>query len=200
MYQADFWNERFDGKQYAYGESPNDFVKKEIAKLKPGKALCPAEGEGRNAVYLASLGWEVTAFDISSSGKQKALNLASQNGVTIDYKLLSYTELAEENEYDLVVAVFNHMIPEHRKKVHQAYVKSLKSEGIMLLEGFHTSQLGLSSGGPKDLSMLLDEEIVLDDFKELEPLKIVTISRILNEGPFHQGEANVIQFTGKRVK
>ncbi len=84
----DFWNVRYSEEIYAYGTAPNVFFSSELKKLPPGKALFPAEGEGRNAVYAATCGWNVIAFDQSEAGKEKALQLAAKKGVEIDYAVL----------------------------------------------------------------------------------------------------------------
>ena len=83
----EFWNERYAEKEYVYGKAPNKYFKEKIDEIKPGKILFPAEGEGRNAIYAASKDWEVSAFDISEKGKEKALKLSEEEGVHIDYKV-----------------------------------------------------------------------------------------------------------------
>ena len=192
----DFWNERFSYETYAYGVSPNDFLRKEAEKLKLGQVLLPAEGEGRNAVYLASRGWNVRAFDISEEGRTKAKKLASKHGVKVNYKLMSYLDVKYENNFDLVVCIFNHVLPEHRKEVFGKYIKSLKPGGRIILEGFHKTQLGMSSGGPKREDMLFSEEMIRGDFAGIKIERLNILSRELDEGEFHQGKANVLQMTG----
>ena len=109
---------------------------------------------------------------------------------------MSYTEINFENKFDLVVCIFNHMLPEHRKEVHGKYFKSLKPGGRIILEGFHKTQLGLSSGGPKRDDMLFSEEMIREDFAGMNIERLNIISRELDEGKFHQGTANVLQMTG----
>src|SRR6187401_2388274 len=81
------WDDRFSQEGFAYGEQPNNYLKEQLEKLNAGTILFPAEGEGRNAVFAAKLGWKVSAFDISAEGKNKALRLAQANNVTIDYQV-----------------------------------------------------------------------------------------------------------------
>ena len=81
------WNERYSNDEFAYGELPNNYLKEQLEKLAPGTILFPAEGEGRNAVFAAKLGWKVAAFDISNEGKNKAIKLAEKNKVEIDYQV-----------------------------------------------------------------------------------------------------------------
>src|SRR5680860_1842183 len=88
----DFWNERYGIEEYVYGTEPNQFYKELLKKLSPGKILFPAEGEGRNAVFAAQNGWDVTAFDSSTEGKKKAEKLAAAKGVSVKYIIcLLYT-------------------------------------------------------------------------------------------------------------
>src|SRR6184192_625994 len=81
------WNERYHNDEFAFGKEPNEFLKEQLKALNVGTILFPAEGEGRNAVFAAKLGWKVFAFDISVEGKKKAERLAEANHVTIDYKV-----------------------------------------------------------------------------------------------------------------
>ena len=90
----DFWNSRYSEKEFAYGTDPNEFFKEQIDKIIPGRAIFLGEGEGRNAVYAAKLGWQVDAVDFSSSAKDKALKLAKENNVKINYVV------SDLNDYD----------------------------------------------------------------------------------------------------
>ena len=92
------WNERYSKEEFAYGEQPNNYLKEQLQRLNTGKILCAAEGEGRNAVFAAKLGWEVSAFDISIEGKNKAMQLAKQNNVTIDYQVGELPALSYDKE------------------------------------------------------------------------------------------------------
>lgn len=74
----DFWNERYNREEYVYGEAPNEYFRQQLQTLTPGSILMPLEGEGRNGVYAAGLGWQVDAFDMSTEGKRKALQLAKK--------------------------------------------------------------------------------------------------------------------------
>lgn len=194
----DFWDERYAEASYAYGKEPNEFLKQYIAQLSPGRALFPAEGEGRNAVYAASLGWETDAFDTSEKGRSKALQLSAEKSVKLNYNLLSYSEFEGAGDYDLVAVIFNHMPPSERSRVHREYVKALKPGGILVLEAFTPRQLPLKSGGPKIPDMLYDQKILLDDFQELTVVRMEETQRVLSEGPFHNGPAELIQFIGKK--
>ncbi|MCB9245463.1 MAG: class I SAM-dependent methyltransferase [Flavobacteriales bacterium] len=193
-----FWDERYSGAEYAYGKEPNEFFSGYIAQLIPGKAIFPAEGEGRNAVHAASLGWDVHAFDTSIMGRTKALDLAEELGVRISYEILGYEQFTGNGDYDLVVAIFNHMPPQIRANVHKQYIKALKPGGILLLEAFAPNQMPLQSGGPKDPDMLYTSAMLRQDFNELELISLTETSRMLNEGPYHSGKAELIQYVGRK--
>lgn len=194
-----FWNERYSTNDYAYGENANEFVKQELLKLQPGKILFPAEGEGRNAVYAATLGWQVSAFDPSTEGQKKAKQLAAKNKVELDYQIAGY-ENAEypEGFFDCIVLVFAHMPSAVRTKHHQKLLRFLKPGGKIILEGFSKEQIDRNTGGPRSLDFLFSKEELDHDFNSLSEKNIVETDTSLDEGPFHQGTASVIRVTGVR--
>ena len=156
-----FWNERFGAEEYAYGIEPNQYFKQELERLTPGKILLPGEGEGRNAVFAAKSGWEVTAFDPSSEGKKKALKLAQKNNVKIDYLLDNYDGIQfESNEFDCVVLIFTHMPKQKRNEYHKKLTSFLKPGGILILEGFSKEQINNNTGGPRNVDMLFSKDEV----------------------------------------
>ena len=118
------WNQRYAEKGYAYGKEPNKFLEEQLAKIPvEGKALFAAEGEGRNAVHAAKLRWDVTAFDLSESGKMKALLLAEEENVSINYLVENLQNLDfKSNEFDLLVLIYAHfsaaLKTEFHKKLH----------------------------------------------------------------------------------
>lgn len=194
---TEFWNERFGSEEYAYGTEPNQFYKEQLGKLVPGKILFPAEGEGRNAVYAATRGWLVTAFDPSIEGKRKAELLAQKNKVSINYLIDNYEFVDFPAEsFDCIVLIFAHMHPLKRKEYHQKLATFLKPEGILILEGFSKNQISNNSGGPRDINMLFSKEELKSDFGSFSELKINEDDALLNEGPFHNGIASVIRVSG----
>lgn len=192
-----FWNERYKTIDYAYGIEPNSFLKNQLMNMIPGKILFPAEGEGRNAVYAATKGWQVTAFDQSIEGKRKADLLALQKGVKIEYKIdnFEFVEFPLES-FDCVALVFAHINPVKRKEYHKKLISFLKPGGKLILEGFSKNQINNNSGGPRDIDMLFSEKEMENDFGSLSKLDISEEEVILNEGTFHQGLASVIRVTG----
>jgi len=194
---TDFWNERYATEEYAYGTEPNRFFKENLEQLVPGKILFPAEGEGRNAVFAAKLGWQVSAFDPSIEGKRKAEKLALENGISIIYQTDNYESVSfPANYFDCIVLVFAHMHPLIRNEYHKKLMSFLKPGGVLILEGFSKKQISRNSGGPRDIDMLFSKEELQSDFDSFSKLTITETDYCLNEGPFHQGMASVIRTLG----
>lgn len=194
-----FWDERFSAGAFAYGTEPNAFLKKQLENLPAGNALFPCEGEGRNAVYTASLGWEVEAFDFSISGRNKALMLANRQDVPLHYGISKAEDAQYPNEsFDLIALIFAHFPPTERRLLHQKCIAWLKPGGRIILESFRPEQLEMkrSSGGPKVPEMLYTREMLSEDFAGLEIEILETPSVFLDEGEFHHGDAEVIRFVG----
>ncbi len=195
----EFWNERFASPEYVYGIAPNAFFKEQLDRLPPGKILMPADGEGRNGVYAATRGWEVVARDISEEGKKKAEKLAATNKVTLEYQIGDFEEmLLQPGYFDCVGLIFAHFQVGKRALFHKKIVEALKPGGFVILEGFHKTQLGNPSGGPKELGLLFSEEELKSDFSGLSELQIIRQELILHEGAFHEGVASVIRLTGRK--
>jgi cyclopropane fatty-acyl-phospholipid synthase-like methyltransferase len=193
----EFWNERYSAVEYAYGEAPNQFVVQELSKLKPGEILFPAEGEGRNAVYAATHGWQVTAFDPSTEGKKKADQLAKKHKVEIDYKIDTYENVNFPVEkFDCIIFIYAHMPPLKRNIYHNKLMAFLKTGGTLILEGFSKKQIDRVTGGPRNVEMLFSEEELQNDFSDFSELDISEKEVLLNEGPFHRGIASVIRVKG----
>jgi SAM-dependent methyltransferase len=190
------WDERYARQEYIYGTEPNKFLKEQLSLLKPGRILFPAEGEGRNAVFAASMGWETDAFDQSVEGQRKAIKLATHRGVSVDYYIQSLNDWnPEPDQYDCIALIFVHLPEGLRQQVHNAVIRSLKPGGTLLLEAFTLNQLPRTSGGPKTAELLFTRELIVSDFKELIFTEFAETQTTLNEGPLHQGLADVIQLT-----
>ena len=195
-----FWNTRYSEQKFAYGTKPNEFLKEQIEMLKTGKALFLGEGEGRNAVYASKIGWEVDAVDFSSSAKIKALKLAEENKVTINYEVCDLTDYKfKENYYDLVVMIFVHLPLDLRRKVFNKSIQSLKQNGKIIIEAFGKDQINNSSGGPSSLDLLCSENDILDLVNEMKTLLIESKAIELDEGEYHKGKADVIRYVGVKA-
>ena len=196
----DFWNKRYSEPEFAYGTKPNEFLKEQIAKLNPGTALFLGEGEGRNAVYAAKLGWQVDAVDFSSSAKEKALRLAKENNVTINYAVNDFDQYQfAKNQYDLVVMIFLHLPMGTNQIIFQGSISSLKTNGKLIIESFSKEQINNSSGGPKDIELLFSEKALLKLVLELKTELVESKTIHLDEGNYHKGQANVIRYVGVKV-
>jgi 2-polyprenyl-3-methyl-5-hydroxy-6-metoxy-1,4-benzoquinol methylase len=196
----EFWDKRYSEENFAYGTEPNLYFKQKIDELKPGKLILPGEGQGRNAVYAAKRGWQVTAIDLSSAAKQRALKLAEENNVEIEYCVTPLEDFnSRENEYDASALVFTHFPPETRNKIHSLIIKSLKSGGILIIESFSKKQISNTSGGPKELLKLYTLDDLLNDFKEMEILESYETQTNLDEGTYHRGKADVIRMVVKKT-
>ena len=197
----EMWDQRYAGEEYVYGTLPNLFFKEKIEGISPGKLILPAEGEGRNAVFAAGLGWQVTAVDFSEEAKKKALKLAGLNDVALTYNVDDFTRMDFGKElYDAAGLIYAHISPDHRQEVHRKIARSLKPGGYLILEAFNKNQINNSSGGPKSLEMLYSITMLLDDFKDLDILHLEENNVVLDQGGFHQGDAAIIRFYGQKRK
>ncbi len=191
----EFWNERYAQNLSVYGIEPNVFFKEQLQSIKPGKLLLPAEGEGRNALYAASIGWNVTAFDYSEVAKAKTLERAASLGIaTITYNIsdLSLIELPQE-EFDAVALIYVHLPVDIRKQLNKQCIQSLKKGGTLILEAFSKDQLYYASGGPKDTALLYSLDVLTEDFSGMKIVQIQEVVTTLHEGAFHEGPASVVR-------
>jgi 2-polyprenyl-3-methyl-5-hydroxy-6-metoxy-1,4-benzoquinol methylase len=193
----EFWDERFSAEEYIYGEEPSEYFRQFIDGMKPGRVLIPGAGEGRDAVYAAKLGWEVHAFDQSSSGRNKALKLAKKHHVEINYVVADAADYDPgKNKFDLIAMVFFHLPPEFRSNFHNKLIQWLKPGGKVLVEAFHLRQMNNHSGGPKDPDLLITARQLAGDFRLLEITENRELTVELNEGTHHNGKAEVVRFAG----
>lgn len=194
MVMKDFWNQRYSEDEWVYGKSPNAFFKEQLDGIPPGKIILPAEGEGRNAVYAAGLGWDVTALDYSEAAREKALRLANKAGLSIDYKVvdLSVARLPSST-YDAAAFIFVHLPRSVIQEAYRAVIDSLKPGAGIILEVYAEKQLGRSSGGPKDIRVLYTEEKVRKLLEGTQIEYLEECETVLDEGPYHQGKAMVIR-------
>lgn len=196
----DKWDKKFGSKDYFYGTEPNAFVKEQLQKLKQGKVLFLAEGEGRNSVYAAKLGWEVDAVDFSISGKKKAEQLAAENNVKINYLICDLNKFEfKDNYYDVIVNTFFHTTEESRISIHSKVKSSLKSGGKYILEAFDKDQIKRNTGGPKNIELLYSLEEINNDFHDYDFIHFSKEEIKLREGNGHEGHAIVIRFVGEKI-
>ena len=198
------WDERYSSEDFAYGENPNVFLKETMPQFNTGKALFAAEGEGRNAVFAACLGWDVSAFDLSEFGKMKAEKLAKKNQVSIDYTVGDIQTLAYDvNSFDALVMIYAHFPSSIKSKCHQQLISYLKPGGIIIFEAFSKNHINYNTanpkvGGPKDIDQLYSIEEIKKDFQGFEIIELIETEVELSEGSFHIGLGSVIRFIGRK--
>jgi len=200
----EFWNQRYRADAYAYGESPNVWFRSRLENMSPGRILLPADGEGRNGVFAAFLGWEVVSFDISEEGRKKALRLAEKMRVSIDYQIAGVDDFtADLASFDVVALIYAHFPSTMRRDWHRRLEGLLKPGGLVLLEAFSMSHLTYvegnpSIGGPRDPGMLYTLRDIEQDFSGSDRLEGIETEAELSEGNFHVGRGHVVRFVGRR--
>jgi SAM-dependent methyltransferase len=194
------WDERYSSEQFAYGKEPNDFLREVVDRLPVGRTLCLAEGEGRNAVFLATRGHDVTAVDMSLVGLEKANRLAEERDVTIE---TVHADLADfsiiPEDWDVIVSIFAHLPPALRRQVHQEVVAGLRPGGIFLLEAYTPEQLRYGTGGPPVEEMMMTLRNLEQELDGLEWLHAKELVREVHEGEFHHGDGAVVQLIGRKL-
>ncbi|MBM9592145.1 class I SAM-dependent methyltransferase [Leptospira sp. 201903075] len=198
------WDERYSREEFAYGESPNQYLKEQLDKLKTGSILFPAEGEGRNAVYAAKIGWKTFAFDISVEGQKKAKLFAEKNKVSIDYQVGGIESLGyKPNQFDVIALIYAHFPAAVKSQYHQILDRLLKPNGYIIFEAFskrHIDYLAKDEkmGGPKEIDMLFSIEEIQSDFPNYHVIELKEAEVDLKEGEFHNGTGSVIRFVGQK--
>lgn len=195
---TDFWNDRYAQSGYVYGNEPNAFFKQTIDKLPVGSVLIPAAGQGRDAVYAASLGWEVDAFDLSDEGQKKALELAAQKNVRINFEVINALDFKTDKQYDLIALIYFHLAPSARATFYKRMADRLKPNGTLIVEAFNPLQAGGSSGGPQDPALLISKDDLTGYFPTFECLLNEYFVEDKNEGAGHIGAANIVKYVGRR--
>ncbi|HMP89822.1 MAG TPA: class I SAM-dependent methyltransferase [Kiritimatiellia bacterium] len=198
-HDATLWDQRFSHPEPAYGDQPSLFLVEHAHLFKPDqRVFVPADGEGRNGLWLARRGLDVTCVDLSAIGLNKIQSTADREQLRVQtLRKDLFTWDWPKARYDHIVAVYFHMTPEHRKRIHRAMCDALVPGGYIFLEAFHKDQFGLKSGGPRDPSMLFDQEMLRDDFGQM---KIEVLQRVeirLKEGRLHQGPAVLMRMLAR---
>ncbi len=194
-----FWNDRYASTEYVYGKAPNIFFKEQIQLLQPGSLFIPGAGEGRDAVYAATLGWQVMALDQSMEGKRKALQLAIEQDVSIGYEVMDIQDYDFSSpRFDAIALIYFHLPSALREKIYPQLADLLNPGGTLILEAFHPLQLNYLSGGPKEKDMLICADDLKRSFAKLDFLDLTETEITLEEGPFHQGPAYVTRLTARK--
>lgn len=195
------WDQRYDRTDYYYGTAPNTFLENQAQRLPPkAKVLCLAEGEGRNAVFLATKGFQVTAVDSSKVGLAKLQKLAQQNKVhieTICDDLQTFS--LGENKWDGIISIWCHLPKALRSKLHSQINDALKNDGYFILEAYTPEQLQYKTGGPQDPEMMPTSEILESELSGLKIISNMEIKRAITEGVGHEGMSAVVQLVAQKA-
>lgn len=193
----DRWEKRYGtSDDYVYGTAPNDFLKEVVAELTPGRALCLADGEGRNGVYLAQLGHTVTSVDLTAAGSAKTLRLADNHNV----ELVAVTaDLADYDlgagDWDLIVSIFAHTVPDTRRHIHARIANALAPGGLFVLEAYTPDQVGRGTGGPQQPELTMTLDGLREELTNMHLVSGRETVRSVIEGPGHTGDGAVVQVT-----
>ncbi len=193
------WEQRYAGGAYLYGTEPNDFLRDTLQRLPRGDVLCLAEGEGRNAVFLAQSGYAVSSVDLAAAGVRKTRRLAERNGVSVAAVAgdLSTFDLGRAR-WDLIVSIFAHMPAAVRRDLHARVVGALRPGGVFLLEAYTPGQVGRGTGGPPSAELTMTLADLRDELAPLEILHGVELEREVREGTGHTGLGAVVQVIARK--
>ncbi|MFI5399447.1 MAG: class I SAM-dependent methyltransferase [SAR324 cluster bacterium] len=208
------WDQRYGTDEFFYGTDPNDFLRENARLIRPGvvarpggrkpeaqtaDVLCLAEGEGRNAVYLAGLGFRVTAVDGSPVGLAKMQRLAQSRGVQVagihsDLAGFAIAPLA----WDAIVSIWCHIPAPLRARLYRETVAGLRPGGTLILEAYHPRQLEFRTGGPPTADLMVTLDALRPELAGLDLVVAQEIERVVQEGKGHHGRSAVVQVVGRK--
>ena len=196
----EMWNKRFSTPDYVFGEEPNAFLVSQSARLGKGHALALADGEGRNSVWLAQQGFTVDAFDFSAPAIEKANALAAKHGVNVNFNCSAWQAFDWKTaNYDLVAGIFfQFATPDERTQLFEKIKQSLKTGGVVLIQGYGRNQLSYNTGGPGKLDHLYDEDLLRQAFAGFDIQVCETYETIIHEGAGHSGMSALVGFVARK--
>jgi len=201
MSEFDRWEGRFAAEEYVFGTAANHFLSQQAKHLVAGaKAISIADGEGRNGVWLAEQGLQVTAQDFSPTAQNKARKLAQTRGVDLTFELSDLTKRRwEPDTYDVVVGIFFQFLsPVDRATVFRGICDTLKPGGLLLIEGYGPKQLEYGTGGPKILENLYTEDMLREAFDVFTDLSVIAYDEEVSEGAGHHGLSALVDVIGRK--
>jgi SAM-dependent methyltransferase len=172
------WNRRHGESGQLFGVDPNRFLVAEVDGLAPGRALDLACGAGRNAVWLAEQGWQVTGADFSDVAIDNARRLAGDRGVAVEWLVADLREWEPpvDDAFDLIVVLYLHLPAEERRPIMRRAAAALAGGGTILVVGHHSANIAEGTGGPQDPRVLFTAEDIAAD---LEGLDVEKAERVL---------------------
>lgn len=197
---ANFWDQRYSGEELVYGSEPNDFLVESAAAIPPGPVLCLAEGEGRNAVWLAGRGHPVTAVDQSAVALAKARALAAARGVRLETVVADLARFTiGAGAWAGIISIWGHLPPPLRRSVHAQVARGLRPGGVFILEAYTPAQLAFGTGGPRNVELLMAAAGLREELEGLECEILRECEREVCEGTKHSGRAAVVQVLARRL-
>jgi len=195
------WEQRYSTDDFVFGTEPNDFLRLNVGLLARGSVLCLAEGEGRNAVFLAGSGFQVSSVDLTEAGVLKTRRLAGERNVEVDASVGDLTDFdLGRSRWDAIVSIFAHLPPATRRSLHRRVIDALRPGGVLLLEAYTPAQVGRGTGGPPDAAFTMTLEGLRDELEGLEFLHGVELLREVIEGPGHTGVGAVVQVIARKPR
>ncbi|MEM6762413.1 MAG: enoyl-CoA hydratase-related protein [Pseudomonadota bacterium] len=204
--KRDFWNERYRQNPDAFGDAPSAFLAEVRSSLTGTRAFAAADGQGRNAIYLAQQGFDVTLNDLSEVAAEQAASNAKARGAHLTISVANLLDAPPPPlSYDVVTAIFLHLPDGMRQRVHALLAEAVAPGGALVVEAFHKGQASLKqkhgSGGPSDPTMLYSKDLLTHDFSPhgLVPERVEELEVDLEEGRFHTGRAAVVRGLFRRA-
>lgn len=194
------WDERFSEAGHAYGTEPNDYLRQQAGEIPAGgEVLSLAEGQGRNAAWLAQQGFRVTAMDSSAAGIASAQRLAAERGVSVRFEQADLKDYSiQEGRWDGIVLVWAPMPPDLRSRLLADCARGLRPGGVLIYAGYGPRQPEFGTGGPSNPEMLPPLDEVKASLTGLHIVHAHDVDREVLEGKYHTGMSNVIEVTARR--
>ncbi len=195
MSDSQAWDARYGAQPWMFGRAPNRYLESLAPRLpRRGRALALGDGEGRNGLWLARQGLEVTAVDWSATGMARAAEWAEAEGVALTTETADLTRWSwPEARFDLIAWIFLHLPPGDRAAVVAGSLRALAPGGMLVLECFSPAQQGRRSGGPREPSLLWTRDMAEKAFAPLQLLECLEGTVLLDEGMKHQGPAEIVR-------
>ena len=195
------WNNRYGGGKYIFGKEPNQYFKSKLDLLKPSNIFLPGDGEGRNGIYAAENGWNVTSADFSNVAIDRAKKFATLRNIDINFQFTNLiTEEIPKNKYDVIGVSFLHFNGENKGIVYRKLKDALKVDGHIIIECFSTEQVKINTGGPRKKDSLYTIEELKKYFLDFEFIEAESIKTQLHEGKGHQGDAYVVRVFARKLE
>lgn len=198
---AEFWNARYTGEEYIFGTAPNRFLASQAELIKPGmRVLALADGEGRNGVWLAERGAIVHAVEISPVALTKARALANARNVTVQFEQADLLDWHwPQHEYDLVVAIFIQFAsPAQREPIIAGIRRTLKPNGILILQGYTPRQIAFATGGPSHAENMYTQSLLTEWFGDWHLRHLREHDDFISEGTHHFGQSALIDLVAQK--